>query len=428
MNPAHITQTPFAMLHRRRRATADPMCAGFNGTNTRPLVRPEAARWSPHRKPMVRASAGGWGRSSQTGERQRDGARDAHASREAPRAPTGADGPCPPAPPRSKRRFQSPKRVTWREPTADRACVGVASRGIAVLFRPGVTDAATPPAPDAPPAPSKGDGSNDKTVEAVVVSPWPVRLADAVFAVPMRLFAEIGTLARLLMETVLWGIRPPYRPRVMIEAMEFIGVQSVFLVALTGFFVGAVFSLQVIDGFRRFSAEGYTGTVIGLSFARELAPVFASLMVSARAGSAIATELGSMRVSSQIDALTTMSVSPVQYLVLPRIVAGLTMVPIMALLFNLVGLFGAYTVATVLFGLDGGMFQDRVRWFVDPGDLMQGLAKAAVFGVAVTLIACRQGYYASGGAAGVGLGTNRAVVHSAIAILVLDYVVTTMFV
>jgi phospholipid/cholesterol/gamma-HCH transport system permease protein len=254
------------------------------------------------------------------------------------------------------------------------------------------------------------------------------RAFDALVAIPIALLAEIGTLARLLFETVVWGVRRPYRIRVVVEAMEFIGVQSVFLVALTGFFVGAVFSLQVIDGFRRFSAEGYTGTVIGLSFARELAPVFAALMVSARAGSAIATELGSMRVSSQIDALTTMSVAPVQYLVLPRILAGLTMLPVMALLFNLIGLFGAYVVATQLFGLDGGMFQERVRWFVDPADLRQGLVKAAVFGVAITLIACRQGFYATGGAAGVGLATNRAVVHSAIAVLVLDYVVTTFFV
>jgi phospholipid/cholesterol/gamma-HCH transport system permease protein len=282
------------------------------------------------------------------------------------------------------------------------------------------TDGPEPRATKAPVSPPEGGGRAEPPVLA--------RAFDALIAIPLALFAEIGTLARLLFETALWAVRPPYRGRVFVEAMEFIGVQSIFLVALTGFFVGAVFSLQVIDGFRRFSAEGYTGTVIGLSFARELAPVFAALMVSARAGSAIATELGSMRVSSQIDALTTMSVAPVQYLVLPRVVAGLTMLPVMALLFNLIGLVGAYTVATQLFGLDGGMFQERVRWFVDPTDLRQGLAKAAVFGVAITLIACRQGFYAEGGAAGVGLATNRAVVHSAIAVLVLDYVVTTFFV
>jgi phospholipid/cholesterol/gamma-HCH transport system permease protein len=268
-----------------------------------------------------------------------------------------------------------------------------------------------------------------KTIEPEVAEPNAiVRFAEWFWSLPVMLAAEIGLVARLLFETIVWGIRPPYRLRVVFHSMSFVGVDSVFLVMLTGFFVGAVFSLQIIDGFRRFSAENYTGTVIGLSFAREIAPVFSAIMVSARAGSAIATELGSMRVSSQIDALTTMSVSPVQYLVFPRVLAGLTMVPIMALVFNLVGLFGAYTVAVQLFGLDGGIFQERVRWFVDPGDLIQGLVKAAIFGVALTLIACRQGYYAEGGAAGVGLGTNRAVVQSAVAVLVLDYVITTFFV
>lgn len=292
-------------------------------------------------------------------------------------------------------------------------------------------DSAEPKADAAPAGAVAGGAPAAAVVTPSAEPPEPnviVRFAEWFWSIPVAMFAEIGLVVRLLFETVLWGVRPPYRPRVIVQAMSFIGVDSIFLVALTGFFVGAVFGLQIIDGFRRFSAENYVGTVVGLSFARELAPVFSSLMVSARAGSAIATELGSMRVSSQIDALTTMSVSPVQYLVFPRVLAGLFMVPIMALVFNLIGLVGAYTVAVQLFGLDGGIFQERVRWFVDPGDLLQGLVKAAVFGVALTLIACRQGYYAEGGAAGVGLGTNRAVVQSAVAVLVLDYVVTTFFV
>lgn len=284
------------------------------------------------------------------------------------------------------------------------------------------TAAATAP-PSAPAKPPPAEGSDERPEPGAIV-----QLAEWFWSLPVLFFVEIGLVARLLFETVVWGVRPPYRVRTILASMAFIGVDSLFLVTLTGFFVGAVFSLQIIDGFRRFSAEGYTGTVIGLSFAREIAPVFAALMVSARAGSAIATELGSMRVSSQIDALTTMSVSPVQFLVFPRVLAGFLMVPVMALVFNLVGLFGAYVVAVQLFGLDGGIFQERVTWFVDPDDLFQGLVKAAIFGVALTTIACRQGYYAEGGAAGVGLGTNRAVVQSAVAVLVLDYFVTTFFV
>ncbi|MCS6858269.1 MAG: ABC transporter permease, partial [Sandaracinaceae bacterium] len=147
-----------------------------------------------------------------------------------------------------------------------------------------------------------------------------------------------------------------------------------------------------------------------------------------RAGSAMATELGSMRVTNQIDALVTMSVSPVQYLIVPRVLAGLLMCPMLALVFFLVGMGGAWFVAVQIYGLDSGIFIERARWYVDPQDLIQGFTKSIVFGLALTLIACRQGFYASGGAAGVGRATNRAVVQSAVAILVLDYFVTTFFV
>lgn len=258
---------------------------------------------------------------------------------------------------------------------------------------------------------------------------WLVSVFDWLVAIPLQGLAEVGILGRLAWETFLWAIRPPYRVYRLLDAMEFIGVQSIAIVGLTGASVGSVFSLQLVDGFRQFGAENQTGSVIGVALARELAPVFAALMVSARAGSSIATELGSMRVSSQIDALTTMSVSPVQFLVVPRVIAGMLMVPVMALLFNLIGLAGAYAVAVNIDGLDGGVFLEKVRWFVDPTDLGQLAFKAVVFGFTLTLIACRQGFYATGGAEGVGRATNRAVVQSAVAILVLDYVITsTLFV
>jgi phospholipid/cholesterol/gamma-HCH transport system permease protein len=239
-------------------------------------------------------------------------------------------------------------------------------------------------------------------------------------------FAELGALCKLLGETLFWGIRPPYRGWLFVEAMEFVGIGSIFIVSLTALFVGGVLALQLIDGFRDFGAENQTGAVIGLALAREVGPVFAALMVTSRAGSAMTTELGSMRVTNQIDALVTMAVNPVQYLVVPRLVAGFVMVPVLTMLFNVVGMLGAYLVAVALLGLDPGVFMDRMRWLVDWDDVSQGLIKAMVFGVAVTLIACRQGFYAQGGAAGVGRATNRAVVHSAIAILMLDYLVTSL--
>ena len=246
------------------------------------------------------------------------------------------------------------------------------------------------------------------------------------FKVLLSPFVEISALFKLLWEALFWGIRPPYRGRLFVEAMEFIGIGSIFLVSLTAVFVGGVLALQLVDGFRDFGAENQTGAVIGLALAREVGPVFAALMVTSRAGSAMTTELGSMRVTNQIDALVTMAVNPVQYLVVPRLVAGFVMVPVLTMLFNVVGVAGAFFVAVTLLGLDPGVFMDRLKWLVDWDDLSQGLIKAMVFGVAVTLIACRQGFYAKGGAAGVGRATNRAVVQSAIAILMLDYLVTSL--
>jgi phospholipid/cholesterol/gamma-HCH transport system permease protein len=275
-----------------------------------------------------------------------------------------------------------------------------------------VPDAA-PTAPATPEEPSKSQNA--------VRDAW-----QWLFGLILSPFAELGALSRLFGEAVFWGVRPPYRGRLFVEAMEFIGIGSIFIVSLTALFVGGVLALQLVDGFRDFGAENQTGAVIGLALAREVGPVFAALMVTSRAGSAMTTELGSMRVTNQIDALVTMAVNPVQYLVVPRVVAGFVMVPVLTMLFNVVGVFGAFFVAVTLLGLDPGVFMDRLRWLVDWSDVSQGLIKAMVFGVAVTLIACRHGFYAQGGAAGVGRATNRAVVQSAIAILMLDYLVTSL--
>lgn len=269
------------------------------------------------------------------------------------------------------------------------------------------------------------DASKASTTPAKSSFSWP-SLLQLIFAMPLGLLSEIGMTSRLFAQAVFWGVRPPFRIRLFIDAMEFIGVQSIFIVGLTGTFVGMVFGIQLVDGFRQFGAENQAGAVVGLALARELAPVFASLMVSSRAGSAMCTELGSMRVSDQIDALTTMAVNPVQYLVVPRIVGGFIMVPLLTMLFNVVGITGAWFVCVKLMGLDSGVFIDKVRWYVDPADLWQGLIKASIFGFTVALIACRHGFYATGGAAGVGQATTRAVVQSAVSILVLDYFITSI--
>lgn len=238
----------------------------------------------------------------------------------------------------------------------------------------------------------------------------------------------LGELAALLVDTVRWGVRRPFRIGLAFDAMEFVGVGSLLIIVLVGTFTGMVFGLQSVEAFRQFQAESFVGSTVALALTRELAPVLTALMITGRAASAMATELGSMRITEQIDALHTMAVSPVQYLIVPRVLAGIIMVPLMTMVFNVVGMMGAYGVAVWYKGVDPGTFMANVRWYTDPEDLAQGLIKAAVFGLMLTLIGCHQGYNASGGAKGVGLATTRAVVISSVSILVLDYFLTDVII
>lgn len=237
---------------------------------------------------------------------------------------------------------------------------------------------------------------------------------------------SLGRATMMLTETLVWTFRPPFRLRLLFQAMEFVGVGSLFIVLLTGLFTGAVFALQGASAFRLFNAESLVGSTVALSLAKELSPVLTGLMVTGRAGSGIATELGTMRVTEQIDALETMAVNPVQYLVVPRFLAGVVMVPALSVLFTLVGMCGAYFVGVVLMNIDPGVFLGKTRWLVDPKDITDGLIKATVFGGVLTLVGCYKGFYASGGARGVGIATTQSVVVSSVAILVADYFLTAM--
>lgn len=247
-----------------------------------------------------------------------------------------------------------------------------------------------------------------------------------IFAPVKGALEEIGIVGDLTFRTLLWGIRPPYRVPLVVAQMEFVGVQSIFLVGLVGLFTGMVFAVQTVYGFRRFGAENMVGGVVALTLSREMAPVLTAIMVAARAGSGMAAELGNMRSSEQIDALETMAVNPVQYLVVPRIIAGVVMVPVLALIFFLIGIGGSWAIGVWGLSLDPGIFADRIKTMLVPADLRQGLIKAVVFGFTVTLISCRHGYFASGGAVGVGQATTKAVVWSVVAVFLLDYVITSM--
>jgi phospholipid/cholesterol/gamma-HCH transport system permease protein len=236
----------------------------------------------------------------------------------------------------------------------------------------------------------------------------------------------VGTTVQLTGQTLYWLMRKPFRVGQMVAMMDFVGVQSLFIVSLTGAFSGMVLALQMIHALRIFQAETMVGGIVVVALTREMAPVFAGLMVTARVGSAMAAELGNMRVTEQIDAITTMSVSPVQYLLTPRMFAAITMMPLLYVVYTIIGTVGAYVVAVMWLNVDPGIFVDKIRQFTVPADIVMGLIKSVVFGFLISAISCRHGFYASGGARGVGMATTRAVVQSAVSILIANYIITSL--
>lgn len=254
-----------------------------------------------------------------------------------------------------------------------------------------------------------------------------VRLTDRLWSPIIGLIEAVGAHLILLGQTFFWMVRPPFRLLVFLEALVFLGFESLLIVLLISVFVGAVFALQLISALRTFQAEAFVGATVGLALTRELSPVFTAIVIAARAGAGMATELGSMRITEQIDALATMAVNPLQYLVVPRVLAGIVMVPLLSMLFTCVGMGGAYIVAVLVQHVDRGVFIENARWFLDTNDILQGLAKATIFGGTLTLISCYQGYNASGGAKGVGVATTRAVVGSFVTILIMDYFLTDLW-
>ena len=237
---------------------------------------------------------------------------------------------------------------------------------------------------------------------------------------------DIGATVTLLGQTVMWAVRPPFRAAQFLLALDFIGAGTTFIVGLVGLFTGMAFTVSTIVGFRQFSAENMVGGIVALALARELAPVLACVVLTARAGSTMASELGNMRVTEQIDAITTMGVSPVQYLVVPRVLVSTLVAPMLALLFGIAGMVGAYIVAVSWQGLDPGLFMDKINTFLKPEDVRMCLIKATVFGALVSTICCKKGFYASGGARGVGEATAKAVVSSIVVVFCADYVLTTL--
>jgi phospholipid/cholesterol/gamma-HCH transport system permease protein len=236
-----------------------------------------------------------------------------------------------------------------------------------------------------------------------------------------RFLDLIGGHLILIGRTIKWLPRRPFRGKNYLDAAEYIGFGSLPIVLVVGAFVGMVMSLQSVNAFRQFGLESFSGGTTGNALALELGPVLTSLMLAGRVGAGIATELGTMRITEQIDALESMAVNPVQFLVLPRIIAAMIVTPILALLFFVIGMGGAYLVAVVLMHVDYGQWKANLIDIVMGRDVLQGVIKAVFFGFMVSLVGCYQGFNASGGGRGVGIGTTRAVVIASVSTLIMDY-------
>lgn len=236
----------------------------------------------------------------------------------------------------------------------------------------------------------------------------------------------VGRFGLFLWDVLRCAFRRPVRFKLMLEQMEKIGVDSVPIIALSSLAIGAIFALQMVSFLTPFRAEIATGSAVALTMAREFAPVVTTLMLIAKNGSAMAAELGTMKVTEQLDAMATMSVDPVHYLVVPRVVAAFFMFPVLTLLANVIGVFGAFIVATGAYELEAATYLEQMFLFVSPNDIYSGLIKAAVMGVIVATICTYHGLHSQTGARGVGESSTRAVVASSVAILIADYLMATV--
>ncbi|MBF0223890.1 MAG: ABC transporter permease [Desulfobacterales bacterium] len=252
------------------------------------------------------------------------------------------------------------------------------------------------------------------------------RFAEKIGSSLISFLEEAGKILLLLVSSIMWLFRRPFRIKVILKQMEFVGVNSISIVLITGAFSGMVFALQTFYGFRMFGGESLVGAIVALALTREIGPVFTALMVTGRAGSAMAAEIGTMRVTEQIDALYTMSVNPIQYLVTPRILAGIIMLPLLTIIADFLGVIGGYIVGVKLMGINHGIFMAKIYALVNPSDIYEGLIKSACFGLLLSLIGCYKGFYTKGGAEGVGKATTEAVVLASVCILVSDYILTAI--
>lgn len=255
-----------------------------------------------------------------------------------------------------------------------------------------------------------------------------LKLFDAIGYWVLKFLNESGRVMSLFGKTLVWTVRPPFDIRNLLKQIEEVGIKSVPVVLITGAFTGMVLALQSYTGFKRFNAEAFVGTVVALSMTRELGPVLSGLMVSGRVGSAMAAELGTMQVTEQIDALYTLATNPIKYLIVPRFLATLIIMPVLTVFSDVVGILGGYLISVNLLGSNPTTYVRRTFDYMDLEDIYIGLFKALIFGMIISIIGCYQGFNTQGGAEGVGKATTKAVVLASLLILIANYFITALFI
>lgn len=237
----------------------------------------------------------------------------------------------------------------------------------------------------------------------------------------LSIIREMGRMGIFLMNALYTIFRPPFKIKLLSRQIRFWGNKSLLVILLTGAFTGMVLALQLFYILNKFGSVALLGPGIALSLVRELGPVLCALMITGRAGSALTAEIGMMRISEQIDALTAMALNPVRYLIVPNIVAAIIVFPLLTSIFNVVGIYGGYLVGVKLLGISSGTYFSLMKDYVDMKDILLGFYKSISFGIIVSWICCYKGFFTGYGAEGVSKATTEAVVMSSILILVWNY-------
>ncbi|MDT7043546.1 MlaE family lipid ABC transporter permease subunit [Candidatus Nitronereus thalassa] len=251
---------------------------------------------------------------------------------------------------------------------------------------------------------------------------WIIGIGERTLA----LVQSMGHMVLFLLRAIAWFFRPPFRFHQILKQLHFIGYKSTFVVVLTAVFTGMVLALQGYYSLQKFGSEALLGSAVALSMIRELGPVLASLMVTARSGSAMTAEIGIMRITEQIDAMETMAINSLQYLISPKIIAALVAVPLLVAIFDVVGIYGGYLVGVKLLGVSGGSYWSSIESAVEWRDVYGGIIKSLSFGLIISWVCCYKGYFTKMSAEGLGKATTEAVVLSSVFILVWDYFLTSV--